>query len=128
MNTIPYLYVLVHQFQSKVDPASSAPNVPDECRPGGELWLKLINFLNVFDPVQIRYVGSEWRIAVEYVDKIVHLTDTVRYQVYGHSRFCTDTLRIASHRLGTNPHCLEPHGSFLGNFHLATLTIPPPMP
>lgn len=76
VNTIPYLYVLVHQFQSKVDPASSAPNVPDECRPGGELWLKLINFLNVFDPVQIRYVGSEWRIAVEYVDKIVHLTDT----------------------------------------------------
>lgn len=77
VNSIPYLYVLVHQFQSKLDSAGSALNVPDECRPGGELWLKLINYLNVFDPIQIRYVGSDWRRAVEYVDLITRLMDTV---------------------------------------------------
>ncbi|KAF4540986.1 Cop9 signalosome subunit 3 [Lasiodiplodia theobromae] len=76
VNSIPYLYVLVHQFQSKLDSAGSALNVPDECRPGGELWLKLINYLNVFDPIQIRYVGSDWRRAVEYVDLITRLMDT----------------------------------------------------
>lgn len=77
VNTIPYLFVLVHQFQTKVESANTAANVPEECRPGGELWLKLINFLSVFDPVQIRYVGIEWRKAVEYVDRVVRLMDTV---------------------------------------------------
>ncbi|KAH7065149.1 hypothetical protein B0J12DRAFT_639256 [Macrophomina phaseolina] len=75
VNTIPYLFVLVHQFQTKVESANTAANVPEECRPGGELWLKLINFLSVFDPVQIRYVGIEWRKAVEYVDRVVRLMD-----------------------------------------------------
>lgn len=78
VNTIPYLYVLVHQFSVKVDQATIALNVTEECRPTGALWLKLINFLNVFDPIQIRYAGAEWRKAVEYVDKIVRLMDTVR--------------------------------------------------
>ncbi|OJD37039.1 cop9 subunit 3 [Diplodia corticola] len=76
VNSIPYLYVLIHQLHSKIESASSALNVPDECRPGGELWLKLINYLNVFDPIQIRYVGADWRRAVEYVDLIARLMDT----------------------------------------------------
>lgn len=76
VNSIPYLYVLTHQLSTKVDAANIALQVPDDCRPSGELWLKLIDFLNVFDPIQMRYVGGDWRMAVEYVDKIVRLMDT----------------------------------------------------
>lgn len=88
VNSIPYLYVLTHQLSTKVDAANIALQVPDDCRPSGELWLKLIDFLNVFDPIQMRYVGGDWRMAVEYVDKIVRLMDTVR------RRFCERIMGI----------------------------------
>ncbi|KAK8178686.1 hypothetical protein BC567DRAFT_263320 [Phyllosticta citribraziliensis] len=70
VNTIPYLYVLFSQISALVDQRKSGP-VPDNIRPGGELFSKLATFLNTFDPMQIRYVGKTWRKVIEHMDLIV---------------------------------------------------------
>ncbi|KAL1866925.1 hypothetical protein Plec18167_008857 [Paecilomyces lecythidis] len=43
--------------------------IPQDVRPGGTLWLKALQFLEAFDPVQIRYTGHEWRRLLELVAK-----------------------------------------------------------
>ncbi len=37
--------------------------------PTGTLWPKMVDFLERFDPIQVRYVGHEWRRVVEMVAK-----------------------------------------------------------
>lgn len=52
INTLPYLYVLLAHISAG---KQKSPNV------GGPLWLKATAFLERFDPVQVRYVGTEFR-------------------------------------------------------------------
>jgi COP9 signalosome complex subunit 3 len=54
LNTVPYLFALIANisaFQNRVTAALD----------GDALWQKIIFFLEQFDPIQIRYVGHEFR-------------------------------------------------------------------
>jgi COP9 signalosome complex subunit 3 len=42
------------------------------------LWNKLVQWLETFDPVQMRYAGNEWRKLVDYVEQIARAMDSVR--------------------------------------------------
>jgi COP9 signalosome complex subunit 3 len=41
--------------------------LPKDVQPGGDLWKRAIEFLKVFDPIQVRYAGQEWRRLIELV-------------------------------------------------------------
>ncbi|KAK7512803.1 hypothetical protein IWZ03DRAFT_384092 [Phyllosticta citriasiana] len=69
VNTIPYLYVLYSQISALVDQRKDGP-MPDNIKPGGELFSKLATFLDSFDPMQIRYVGKTWRNVIELLNNI----------------------------------------------------------
>lgn len=58
INTLPFLYVLLaHSNAGK----QKAPTI------GSPLWHKAFDFLRTFDPVQVRYVGMEFRRLVMFV-------------------------------------------------------------
>lgn len=41
------------------------------------MWNKIVHFLEVADPVQLRYVGHEWRHLVDYVEAVARVMGTV---------------------------------------------------
>ncbi|KAI4129796.1 MAG: hypothetical protein LQ338_002047 [Usnochroma carphineum] len=52
INTLPYLYVLLAHINDGRQKSSVL---------GGPLWLKAVDFVERFDEVQVRYVGTEFR-------------------------------------------------------------------
>ncbi|KAF1945779.1 hypothetical protein EJ02DRAFT_473705 [Clathrospora elynae] len=72
INTIAYAFALRHRIHALLD----KKHVRDVLQPGGELWNKLVLFLETSDPVQLRYVGKEWRTLVENTEQIAQLCDT----------------------------------------------------
>jgi hypothetical protein len=42
-----------------------ADSTSDLYKPGTQLWLKMMLFMGDFDPIQIRYVGNEFRNLIE---------------------------------------------------------------
>ncbi|KAF2088670.1 hypothetical protein K490DRAFT_39645 [Saccharata proteae CBS 121410] len=73
VNSIPYLHVLLARIHGLTDRAKS---IPDTIRPEGKLWNHMIQFINVCDPIQIRYVGGPYRELIEVLDGIVRALDT----------------------------------------------------
>ncbi|KAF2134646.1 hypothetical protein P153DRAFT_380456 [Dothidotthia symphoricarpi CBS 119687] len=65
-NSIAYAFALRHRITA----IAGKNNVPDALKPGGELWNKLVAFLESFDPVQMRYAGQEWKKLVEFTEQI----------------------------------------------------------
>ncbi|EEP80828.1 predicted protein [Uncinocarpus reesii 1704] len=66
--SLSYLFVLLahHQgWETSVD-----QHLSGHTRPGGAVWCKSVNFLCVFDPVQVRYAGHEFNKLVDCVAKI----------------------------------------------------------
>ncbi|KAJ4346978.1 uncharacterized protein N0V89_010911 [Didymosphaeria variabile] len=61
-NAIAYAYTLRHRIEAAIK------QTPDQVRPGGSLWNKLVLFLESFDPIQMRYAGEQWRKLVDYVE------------------------------------------------------------
>ncbi|KAL9596924.1 MAG: hypothetical protein Q9219_005487 [cf. Caloplaca sp. 3 TL-2023] len=57
INTLPYLYALLAHINANRQKASIV---------GGALWFKTLDFFDNFDPVQVRYVGTEFRRLVVY--------------------------------------------------------------
>lgn len=78
VNSIAYAFALRHRIATIVEKR----NVPDTLKPGGSLWNKLVLFLETFDPVQLRYVGQEWRKLVEYTEQIARAAGSVRVNSY----------------------------------------------
>ncbi|KAL6707557.1 hypothetical protein ACN47E_003906 [Coniothyrium glycines] len=66
VNTIAYAFALRHRVAAVVEKR----NIPDSLKPGGALWNQLVLFLETADPVQLRYVGHEWRKLVETIEQI----------------------------------------------------------
>ncbi|KAF1834309.1 hypothetical protein BDW02DRAFT_342711 [Decorospora gaudefroyi] len=66
VNSIAYAFALRHRLAAVVEKR----NVPDILQPGGALWNQLVLFLETADPVQLRYVGKEWRSLVEWTESI----------------------------------------------------------
>lgn len=73
MNSIAYAFALRHRITAFLEKRS----IPDILQPGGALWNKLVLFLETADPVQLRYVGHEWRKLVEYTEQIARATGSV---------------------------------------------------
>jgi COP9 signalosome complex subunit 3 len=70
VNSIAYAFALRQRIHAVVDKRT----VPDTLQPGGELWNKLVLWLETFDPVQIRYAGTEWKKLVDFVEQIARAT------------------------------------------------------
>lgn len=56
INTLPYLFVLLAHIGG-----TSGKQKSDSFKPESQLWEKALDFLQRFDPVQIRYAGGEFR-------------------------------------------------------------------
>jgi COP9 signalosome complex subunit 3 len=73
VNSIAYAFALRHRISALLEKRS----VPDTLQPGGSLWNQLVLFLETADPIQLRYVGKEWRQLVEYTEQIARACDSV---------------------------------------------------
>lgn len=51
--------------------------MPDEIKPGNDLWAEVAYFLQHFDPIQVRYAGYEWRRLVELLAQAAEVTAKV---------------------------------------------------
>ena len=80
MNSIAYAFALRYRIAALVEKRS----VPDALKPGGALWNNLVLFLETSDPVQLRYVGQEWRKLVEFTEQIARATGSVRQSFMYH--------------------------------------------
>jgi COP9 signalosome complex subunit 3 len=58
----------------------------DVLAPGGPLWTRLAQFLEGADPVQLRYVGGQWRKLVEFTETIANQCQSVRLTIH-HTTF-----------------------------------------
>lgn len=76
VNTIAYAYALLARIQNATDNPKSAKAVPDNLRPGGTVWNKITLFLETADPVQLRYLGTEWKKLLRYVEQVARLVGT----------------------------------------------------
>ncbi|KAI4942033.1 hypothetical protein J4E91_010420 [Alternaria rosae] len=72
VNSIAYAFALRHRITTILEKR----NVPDTLQPGGALWNQLVLFLETADPVQLRYVGKEWRHLVEQTEAIARACDS----------------------------------------------------
>ncbi|KAF2739397.1 hypothetical protein EJ04DRAFT_484181 [Polyplosphaeria fusca] len=73
VNSIAYIFALHARISAAIDNKFNK-SLPESVRPGGYLWNKVDNFMNTFDPVQIRYVGTEWRKLMEYLERVARIT------------------------------------------------------
>ncbi|KAF2106306.1 hypothetical protein BDV96DRAFT_336645 [Lophiotrema nucula] len=71
-NSIAYIFAL-HARISALSDAKFQKGIPDQLRPGGYIWNKVENFMQNFDPVQVRYVGQEWRRLMDYLERVARL-------------------------------------------------------
>ena len=97
VNSIPYLFALLAHIQTAHDFA-----------PGTPLWQKSTSFLHSFDPVQIRYVGSEWRHLMETMARCAELSSNVQAAI--------DPMRASLLRL-------DPSSSTLTSVHVQFLRL-----
>jgi len=67
INTLPYLYTLLAHINSYQDAKQAGGSLAKSFPPGGQLWQKMLVFMENFDPVQVRYVGAQWLSLVENV-------------------------------------------------------------
>ena len=77
-NTISYIFALRFRIAALVENPKSQKTIPEQLRPGGSLWNKIVLFLETSDPVQLRYVGAEFRALVGHVEQIARVLGTVR--------------------------------------------------
>ncbi|QSS63853.1 hypothetical protein I7I51_00913, partial [Histoplasma capsulatum] len=74
--TLAYLFVLLSHYQ--VSQEKTKESLPAKWLPGGEIWRKSVALLEVFDPIQVRYAGQEWRSLVDMVAKSAEVASRVR--------------------------------------------------
>ncbi|ORY13308.1 hypothetical protein BCR34DRAFT_481226 [Clohesyomyces aquaticus] len=76
VNSVAYIYALQARILAAGDSPKTPKSIPDHLKPGGTVWNKIERFLETFDPVQIRYVGGEWRKLLEYVERVARAMGT----------------------------------------------------
>ncbi|KAA6413378.1 MAG: hypothetical protein FRX48_03124 [Lasallia pustulata] len=70
INTLPYLYTLLAHIAGPQAGKQANSATSKLFAPSGALWLKMVEFMDQFDPVQVRYAGQSWRRLVETVAKV----------------------------------------------------------
>jgi COP9 signalosome complex subunit 3 len=88
VNTISYIFALRHRVSALAENPKSQKSIPEQLRPGGALWNKIVLFFENADPVQLRYVGAEWKKLVEYVEMLARVIGTVRPFFYEYITHC----------------------------------------
>ncbi|KAF2195486.1 hypothetical protein K469DRAFT_616181 [Zopfia rhizophila CBS 207.26] len=76
VNSIAYTYALQARIVAAGENPKLQKNIPDQLRPGGSVWNKLALFMETFDPVQMRYVGPEWKRLVDYIERVARVMGT----------------------------------------------------
>ncbi|PVH96379.1 hypothetical protein DM02DRAFT_122871 [Periconia macrospinosa] len=71
VNSIAYAFTLRLRIHNAIE-----KNNTQTLKPGNALWNNLVRFLESFDPIQMRYAGSEYKKLVEYVEQIARGLDT----------------------------------------------------
>ena len=75
LHTLSYLLILnLHIDNLQI---RAKENLPDEIKPGNDLWTRVAYFLQHFDPIQVRYAGHEWRRLVELLAQAAEVTAKV---------------------------------------------------
>ncbi|KAJ5750846.1 hypothetical protein N7533_007874 [Penicillium manginii] len=64
-DAITYLFLLRLQIQTLQE--TSQEKLPADLLPSRVLWTKCVHYLKKFNPIQVRYVGHEWRQLIELV-------------------------------------------------------------
>ncbi|KAJ5621185.1 hypothetical protein N7528_005968 [Penicillium herquei] len=64
-DSITYLFLL--QLQIHILRETTSETFPADLLPLGKLWSRSTHYLEVFNPVQVRYAGHEWRQLIELV-------------------------------------------------------------
>ncbi|KAI9367091.1 signalosome subunit 3 [Aspergillus egyptiacus] len=72
VHSLSFLFLLHFQIQHRQ--RRERRDIPEDLQPGGKLWKHASRFLRSFDPIQIRYVGHEWRQLVELVASAAQAT------------------------------------------------------
>ncbi|MCJ1321225.1 hypothetical protein MMC15_006569 [Xylographa vitiligo] len=75
INTLPYLFTLLAHLGGTHDEKQSGNGLLKVFHPGGQLWEKMLEFVERFDPVQIRYAGHEWRRLLEKIARVGDLSN-----------------------------------------------------
>ncbi|MCJ1294868.1 hypothetical protein MMC34_006427 [Xylographa carneopallida] len=75
VNSLPYLYTLLAHLGGSHDEKQSGNGLLKVFYPGGQLWEKMLEFVEHFDPVQIRYAGHKWRYLLEKIARVGELSN-----------------------------------------------------
>ncbi|MCJ1285695.1 hypothetical protein MMC26_005036 [Xylographa opegraphella] len=75
INTLPYLYTLLAHLGGTHDEKQSGNGLLKVFQPGSPLWEKMLEFVDRFDPVQVRYAGHAWRRLLEKIARVGDLSD-----------------------------------------------------
>lgn len=89
-NTISYLYVLLARPRKNI---------------GEDTLFAITGFLTQFDPVQARYVGTEWRQLITWLVQIIDASHNVGYT---RKRFCLSSILTGLCRLNSSFPCVLP--------------------
>lgn len=77
IHSLSFLFLLrfqIHHIQKRTN-----RDIPDDLLPGYNLWKHAVRFLRLFDPIQIRYAGHEWRRLVELIASAAQSVSNVRH-------------------------------------------------
>ena len=74
---MPYLFTLLAHLGGTHDEKQSGNGLLKVFHPGGQLWEKMLEFVERFDPVQIRYAGHELRRLLEKIARVGDLSNKV---------------------------------------------------
>lgn len=80
-DSITYLFLLRLQIQTLQE--ASHESLHQELLPSGPVWLRAARYLELFDSVQVRYAGLEWRQLVEFVGRAAQAASQVDIHTAG---------------------------------------------
>lgn len=87
-DSITYLFLLRIQIQALQE--ASRDTLPD-LSPSGAVWLRAKRYLEIFDSVQVRYAGLEWRQLVEFIARAAQNASQVGIPPSSTLVYCHDT-------------------------------------
>lgn len=93
-DSITYLFLLRLQIQTLQEASRDA--LPKDLLPSGAVWSRAAHYLELFDSVQVRYAGLEWRQLVEFVGRAAQVTSQVNIRP-PRSVFIAMILTLSSH-------------------------------
>ncbi|KAL9122363.1 MAG: hypothetical protein Q9187_001080 [Circinaria calcarea] len=76
INTLPYLHTLLAHIENAQNSKQSVAANLKAFSPSSELWRKMLKFMEHFDPIQVRYVGHEFRRLIDAAARVAYTAST----------------------------------------------------